>query len=116
MGKIGIAVDARSLLTPHPRGEGRMLRTLYHHIAKLRPEWRIQLYGEQPIDPAIDAAGVSIRALSIPGFRFNLWENFGLPLAAKAAGAKLFHGASSSTPRFPLMPSVMTVHDVIPLV
>ena len=111
-----IAVDARSLLTPHPRGEGRTLRCLYQNIAQLRPDWDVRLYGEWAGECGVAAPNVSTSVVTVPGFRFDLWENLGLPLVAKLGGADLLHGASSSTPRFPLVPAVMTVHDVIPLV
>ncbi|MDQ6771098.1 MAG: glycosyltransferase family 4 protein [Gemmatimonadota bacterium] len=89
---------------------------MYDHIADQRPEWDIRLYGESEGDYAMARSNLSSHVLNIPGFRFNLWENVGLPLVAKFGGSDLLHGASSSTPRFPLVPTVMTVHDVIPLV
>src|SRR5690242_14437852 len=111
-----IGVDARSLLTRQPRGEGRALRTLYERIASLRPAWEIELFGEIACDRCLVGSNVSQRVLRIPGFRFNLWENIGLPIAAKAGRCTLIHGAGSSLPRAPLVPAVMTVHDVIPLI
>jgi len=111
-----IAVDARSLLTRQPRGEGRALRTLYEHIASLRPEWEIELFGEIACGRCVAGSNVSQRVLKIPGFRFNLWENIALPVAAKAGRCTLIHGAGSSLPRTSLVPAVMTVHDVIPLI
>jgi len=111
-----IAVDARSLLTRHPRGEGRSLFHLYDNVARLRPQWRVVFYGEERADPGFRAANFSNRILSIPGHRFNAWENIALPLSAMATGADLLHSSGSSTPRFPLTPTIMTVHDVIPLI
>ena len=111
-----IAVDARSLLTRSPRGEGRTLRDLYRHIAALRPEWRITLYGEERGQAHMDRSNVRSATLNLPGYRFNLWENFGLPLAAKFSGSDLIHAASTTAPRAPLLPLVLTVHDIIPVV
>jgi glycosyltransferase involved in cell wall biosynthesis len=111
-----IAVDARSLLTRSPRGEGRTLRDLYRHIAALRPDWRITLYGEEPYQTHVDRSNIRSATLNVPGYRFNLWENFGLPLAAKLSGSDLIHAASTTAPRAPLLPLVVTVHDIIPVV
>jgi glycosyltransferase involved in cell wall biosynthesis len=115
-GYLKVAIDARSLLTGHPRGEGRSLRRLYQEIAALRPDWEFRLYGERGEGSGIQAKNVTERAYQVPGFRFNLWENVALPLAARQWGAGVIHSTSSSSPRFPLLPVVMTVHDIIPLV
>jgi glycosyltransferase involved in cell wall biosynthesis len=115
-GHLRVAVDARSLLTSHPRGEGRSLRRLYQEISALRPQWDIRLYGEASHRGQIQNANVAERVLKAPGFRFNTWENVALPFAARAWGAHVLHCTSSSMPRFPLTPAVMTVHDIIPLV
>jgi glycosyltransferase involved in cell wall biosynthesis len=115
-----IAVDASSLLTDRPRGEGRSLLRLYEEIAKLRPRWRIVLFGTRAAGSASEIRAripnCSIRTLEVPGYRWNLWENVGLPMLAWLSGADLLHCASSGTPFWSPVPVVMTVHDVIPLI
>ena len=115
-----IAVDASSLLTRHPRGEGRSLLRLYEEISRIRPDWRFVFFGTQTTDSATEIHDriprSEIRTFEMPGFRWNLWENLGLPLAAWRSGADLLHCASSGAPLWSPLPIVMTVHDVIPLV
>jgi glycosyltransferase involved in cell wall biosynthesis len=114
-----IAIDASSLLTRHPRGEGKTLLRLYQEIARIRPGWRFVFLGMQETDSAAEIRrripGSVIRSFDLPGYRWNLWENIGLPFAAWSSGADLLHCSSSSTPSWSLVPMVMTVHDVIPL-
>ena len=115
-----IAVDASSLLTHHPRGEGKSLLRLYEEIARIRPGWRFVFFGTQETESAAQAIRAriphcEIRTFELPGFRWNLWENLGLPIAAWRAGADLLHCASSGSPVWAPLPIVMTVHDVIPL-
>jgi glycosyltransferase involved in cell wall biosynthesis len=111
-----IAVDARSLLSPSPRGEGKSLVRLYQEIARQRPDWAMTLYGESGGAKVPDLPHSTVRTFDLPGFRFNTWENVGLPLLAWRQGADLLHSSSSSAPRFVPIPVVMTVHDLIPLV
>lgn len=116
---LRIAVDASSLLARHPRGEGRSLLRLYEEIARIRPDWRFVFFGTQVSDSAAEIRdripGCEIRTFELPGFRWNLWENLGLPVAAWRSGADLLHCSSSGAPIWSPVPVVMTVHDVIPL-
>ncbi|MGA8033893.1 MAG: glycosyltransferase family 1 protein [Casimicrobiaceae bacterium] len=116
-----IAVDASSLLTRHPRGEGKSLLRLYEEIARIRPGWSFVFFGTQETEAAARAIRAriprcEIRTFELPGFRWNWWENLGLPIAAWRAGADLLHCASSGAPVWSPLPMVMTVHDVIPLI
>lgn len=116
-----IAVDASSLLTRHPRGEGKSLLRLYEEIARIRPGWSFIFFGTQETEAAARAIRAriprcEIRTFELPGFRWNLWEHLGLPIAAWRAGADLLHCASSGSPVWSPLPVVMTVHDVIPLI
>ena len=116
---LRIAVDASSLLARHPRGEGRSLLRLYEELARIRPDWRFVFFGTQVSDSAAEIRdripGCEIRTFELPGFRWNLWENLGLPVAAWRSGADLLHCSSSGAPIWSPVPVVMTVHDVIPL-
>jgi glycosyltransferase involved in cell wall biosynthesis len=114
-----IAVDASSLLARHPRGEGRTLLRLYQELARIRPDWSFVLFGTQAPEVTDEIRSLipnsKICTFHLPGFRWNLWENIGLPLAAWRSGANLLHCASSGSPCWSPLPIVMTVHDVIPL-
>jgi glycosyltransferase involved in cell wall biosynthesis len=116
-----IAVDASSLLTRHPRGEGKSLLRLYEEIARIRPEWSFIFFGSRETEHSTSAIRdriprCEIHTFELPGFRWNLWENLGLPIAAWRAGANLLHCSSSGSPVWSPLPVVMTVHDVIPLI
>jgi len=115
-----IAVDASSLLARHPRGEGRSLLRLYEEIARIRPDWSFVFFGTQAAKSADEIHAriphCEIRTFEMPGFRWNLWENLGLPIAAWQSGANLLHCSSSGAPIWSPLPMVMTVHDVIPLI
>jgi glycosyltransferase involved in cell wall biosynthesis len=117
---IRIAVDASSLLARHPRGEGRSLLRLYEEIARIRPDWSFIFFGTQSAKSADEIRAripnSEIRTFELPGFRWNLWENLGLPIAAWRSGADLLHCSSSGAPIWSPLPMVMTVHDVIPLI
>lgn len=109
-----IGVDARSLLQPHPRGEGKTLLRLYQELKRIRPDWRVKLYGERPA-PAEVPRLFDVRSRSVPGFRWNTWERFALPAFAALDRVDLLHCSSSSAPPVVGRPFVLTVHDIIPL-
>ena len=113
-----MGVDARSLLQKHPRGEGKTLLNLYRHVAEQQPEWKLFFFGDEqaasastPLPP-----GIAVRAMSLPGQRFDSWDNVCLPVMAARARCDVLHCASSAGPYWSPMPTVLTVHDLIPLV
>ncbi len=127
-----IALDARTIFSPKPRGTGRNLLDAYRRIPALRPDWEIVLYHQRHVhDCAVpdwlpstrdpDASrrkfsNLHTRRIDIPGDRFNLWLNLRLPRAARRDGVDLLHMPANAAPvRCPL-PYVVTIHDLIPLV
>lgn len=113
-----IGVDATSLLCTEPRGEGKALLRLYCEIARLRPDFSFVLFGVAGVKcsdlwQAIPRAEV-VR-FDLPGYRWNTWENVGLPWHAWHARCDALHCTSSGGPRFSRVPVIMTVHDLIPL-
>lgn len=116
---LKIGIDARSLLCNHPRGEGKTLLRLYQEIAKLRPTWEFVLFGDghpnasKEIEKALPRSRVVY--FRLPGFRWNTWENIGLPIHLSLYRVDLLHGFSSGGPIWSPVPFVMTVHDLIPM-
>jgi len=110
-----IGVDARSLLQKEVRGEGKTLLRLYQELARLRPDWRVRLYGEAPPRSQPLAGAFAVRTWEIPGHRWNTWERVALPLMAARDRVDLLHCSSSTAPPFVGRPFVVTVHDIIPL-
>jgi glycosyltransferase involved in cell wall biosynthesis len=115
-----IGIDARSAIGQHARGEGKCLLALYQQIARLRPQWEFVFYGSgaaegsERLRQAVPQA--RIRSFDIPGFRWNSWENLGLPWHALRDRIDVLHSFSSGAPHWSPAPIVMTVHDIIPLV
>jgi glycosyltransferase involved in cell wall biosynthesis len=112
-----IALDARTAYAPARRGIGKSLIDLYRGVAAMRPEWRFVMFRQVdgPDDPFAGLANVEHRRIDIPGDRFGLWQQVRLPLAARKAGATLLHCPANTAPRWPLVPMVVTIHDLIPL-
>lgn len=116
---LKIGIDARSLLCRYPRGEGNALLELYRAVALQRPQWEYIFFGLKG-DKAFQSSDFGIAnsrfvQFDLPGFRWNSWENIGLPLMAKMLGVNVLHGFSSGGPMWCPVPFVMTVHDVIPM-
>lgn len=113
-----IGIDATSLLCTEPRGEGKSLLRLYQEIAHLRPDFSFVLFGIRR--PGIPEAAPLIPNARVvlfdcPGFRWNAWENVGLPWQTWRERIDVLHCASSGAPLWSPKPAVMTVHDLIPL-
>ncbi len=111
-----IGIDATSLLCPEPRGEGKTLLRLYQEIARVRPDFEFVLFGESGVSFAPpDLPNARVVTFNLPGFRWNTWENVGLPWQVWRAQCDVLHATSSGTPWWTPVPVVMTVHDLIPL-
>lgn len=74
------------------------------------------------LENALRRRGVAVTALREPRlnpWRFDrrvLWDQFVLPMRARAGGAELLHCAAGTVPLFTRLPLVVTVHDVAWLV
>ena len=112
-----VVVDARTVYGPIRRGTGKNLVDLYRTMARLRPDWDFYMVhrGGAVDDPFADCPNVSAEAVDMKGDRWNLWEQVRLPLAAVARRASVLHSPANTAPAVPMVPLVMTVHDLIPL-
>ena len=111
-----VAVDARTAYAPQRRGIGNNVVDLYRHLARRRPDWTfVMLHQTAADDPFAGCANVVPQRIDIPGDRFDLWESVRLPWAARAAGADVLHSPANTAPALRLVPSVVTVHDLIPM-
>ncbi len=112
-----IALDARTLYADQRRGIGRSLLRLYRTLAELRPDWRVIAYHRDP-----EARGHPLarpfaepRCIEMPGDRFDAWGRWRLPVAAWRDGAEALHCPANDCPRWSPLPTVVTIHDTIPL-
>lgn len=112
-----VGLDARTIYQPNRRGTGKNLIDLYRHLAELRPDWRFVLFhrGQGRDNPFDGFANVRDVAVDIPGDRWNLWQQIQLPLAVRGAGVDVLHCPANFAPRWPTVPVVLTIHDLIDL-
>ncbi len=112
-----VAVDARHIYRRNRRGTGKNLIDLYRRIAAMQATWQFVLFHQLDgsDDPFCGLQRVANVQIDIRGDRLNLWEQVRLPLAAKAARADVLHCPANTSPRWPLVPTVVTIHDLIPL-
>ena len=112
-----IGVDMRTVYQASRRGTGKNLLDLYTAVAEARPDWLFVMFhrNRRAEDPFAAAPNVEARCIDMPGDRWDLWERLRLPLAARAARVDVLHCPANTCPRHPLRPTVVTIHDLIPL-
>jgi glycosyltransferase involved in cell wall biosynthesis len=115
--RFRVGVDARSLLCREPRGEGKSLLRLYEEMAGLDPALDPVLFGDESTRDYRGPLPARARVVTLGsrGQRWNLWENLRLPWAAHRRRCDVLHCTSSGGPRWAGMPTVVTVHDLIPM-
>jgi glycosyltransferase involved in cell wall biosynthesis len=115
--KIRVALDARTIYAPTRRGTGKNLVDLYRMLAAIKPEWQFcMLYQiETGEDPFQETANIFRKRVDIPGDRCNFWQDIRLPIAARQVRASVLHCPANDAPWRPLTPTVLTIHDLIPL-
>ncbi len=110
-------------------GSGQYLRHLLHALADVDTPNDYVLLGSQPLAQGengqlkeLSAATFPYQVCSAPAFaRRNeniekvIWEQFSAPAAAKKAGVDIFHVPYFAPPLIKRTPTVVTIHDVIPL-
>src|SRR5713226_6465697 len=118
--KIGI--NALFLKFP-ASGSGQYLTHLLNALAEMDKQNEYILLGPQPV-PQDRRVPVSFlyQEAPVPAFaRRNenieklLWEQYTAPAAARKAGVDIFHVPYFAPPLLPRTPTVVTVHDVIPM-
>ncbi|MBD3676029.1 MAG: glycosyltransferase family 4 protein [Planctomycetaceae bacterium] len=109
-----IALDARCLNRAHLRGMGKYLWNVMTNTPEDAPEWVV--LGDRPDLPRHipDLSAVDVDLFEQRGDRFQLWEQYGLPRAAKRHRADVLHATSTSLPWWQPVPTVVTIHDTVP--
>ena len=99
-------------------GSGQYVRALVAALAETAPASQfVVLMPTPPVTEVTGAPNVEFRVA--PGKRTNLgklwWEQVTLPRAARRNGADLLHVPYWAPPLLALLPTVVTIHDLIPL-
>ncbi|MEZ5591642.1 MAG: glycosyltransferase family 1 protein [Gammaproteobacteria bacterium] len=112
---IFVGIDARCLNTDHLRGMGKYVSEFISHI-DAPPSLRWQFFGDRPESPFHAPAGVSASTelFDFRGYRFHTWEQIGLPLRARRRQVDLLHCTATSLPFWQPVPTVVTIHDMLP--
>jgi glycosyltransferase involved in cell wall biosynthesis len=112
-----IALDARTIFAPQRRGIGKSLLELYRHLPGVRPDWRVIAYHrcDGPVGAMLPEPYVRPRMIEMPGDRFNAWDRFRLPFACRRDRVDVLHCPANHCPDWMPIPTVVTIHDLIPL-
>ena len=112
-----IALDARTVYRRNRRGTGKNLIDLYRRVAALRPAWRVTGFHREasPDTNALPTPFAAERRIEMPGDRFDVWQRFRLPMAAWSDAADVLHCPANECPAFFTVPTLVTIHDLIPL-
>lgn len=111
-----IALDARTLFSPRRRGIGKSLLKLYQRLAAVRPDWEVVAYHRSPVYRPDDLpTNFTPKHIEIPGDRYDAWTQVRLPAAAKLDRVDVLHCPANVCPRWMPVPTVVTLHDLIPL-
>jgi len=112
-----IGLDARTIFRPTRRGTGKNLIDLYRHLAVVRPHWQVVAYHRQPgrLERLMPKRVFQPRLIEMVGDRFDAWPRWRLPAAAWRDGVDLLHCPANVCPSWMPVPTVVTIHDLIPL-
>jgi glycosyltransferase involved in cell wall biosynthesis len=104
-------------------GSGQYLSSLVHALAEVDRQNEYILLGPHPLPQGSDnSAKFPYGAKPVPGLLAGndnveklVWEQYTGPAAAHKAGVDVLHVPYFAPPYFPRTPTVVTIHDVIPL-
>lgn len=118
--KIGI----NALFFQYPAsGSGQYMLHLLKALNEVDQTNDYVLLGPQPVEAAKTSyASFPYKVQPVPGFAQSnenvekvLWEQLSGPAAARKAGVDVFHVPYFAPPLLPRTPTVVTIHDVIPM-
>jgi len=110
-----IALDATPLVEPHG-GIPRYVCELTAALAAAHPGDELHLLSDQPglhVEDRLKALP-NVIIESTPRRFFGKYWSAGLPWELRRRKVDLFHGTDFAVPYLPVVPSVMTVHDLSP--
>ena len=81
----------------------------------MRPDWHVIGYHRGPVMHPITTSQYTGRLIECPGDRFDAWRRWRLPAAAKADNIDLLHCPANLTPPWLPSPTMVTIHDLLPL-
>lgn len=111
-----IALDARTLFSPQRRGIGNCMHRLYERLAEVRPDWEVYAYHRNSAYVPEDLpANFVPRFIEMPGDRYDAWMQLRLPATAWMDKADVLHCPANLCPHWMPVPTVVTLHDLIPL-
>jgi glycosyltransferase involved in cell wall biosynthesis len=109
-----VAWDARVLVNGPLRGMGTYALHLLQELRNCRPNLDLVLFHDGGNQPLPFTHVRSKRIGPARGYRWQLWEQFGLPLHAVIARSDLIHSLANTTPPRSPLPRVVTLHDAMP--
>lgn len=102
-------------------GSGQYLSHLLGAIAEVDKKNEYSIFGPQPVEGNVKSI-YPYYVHKVPGFATRndniekvMWEQFTGPAAAHQAGMDLFHVPYFAPPLITRTPTIVTIHDVIPL-
>ncbi len=99
-----------------PRGTGKCFWELYARLAGAHSEWRVTLYHRNVNRMnELPAGNLKARRIEMLGDRWGIWRRVRLPLAAWIGRADVLHCPANIGPGVSLVPTLLTIHDLIPL-
>jgi glycosyltransferase involved in cell wall biosynthesis len=114
--RLTVGLDARTVYATTRRGTGKNLIDLYGTLARQQPDWQFVLFHQrEAADPFAGLANVTPRRMDIAGDRWNLWQDLRLPAAAWMSDLDVLHCPANLAPVWAPTPTVVTIHDLIPL-
>lgn len=102
------------ILTRNRRGFERYLRDLVVHLAKLKDDSHIYLYTDRPITEFSSYDKITVRVIP-KRLKTFFWRNIFLPVHVIRDKIDIFHFPDNSVWFFPWKPTVVTLHDISPL-
>jgi len=109
-----VAWDARVLVHGSLRGMGTYAFHLLPALRRCRPDLELLLFHDQGTHP-VPLTGFRANTIGpARGYRWQLWEQLGLPFHTAVRGCKLLHSPANTTPPRSFIPRVVTLHDAMP--
>ncbi len=108
---ISLGIDGRVLFRKNIRGMGRYLKNIVQRVPE---DFEIVLYGEKENEKDFHInipENVKIKTFDIKGYRFQLWEQLGLPFFMFINKHDIFFSPATTCPILHTSKLVVTVHD-----
>ncbi|AXJ00305.1 Glycosyltransferase involved in cell wall bisynthesis [Cyclonatronum proteinivorum] len=108
-----VAIEAQRIFRPKKHGMDMVALETVRQLIELQPEGYEFFVFVKPDDDVCVTSSGCVNVIELPATTYPYWEQIALPAALNRYKVDLLHTTSNTAPVSPVVPLIITLHDII---